>query len=101
MIENRNPVTEADFTMLLREALGLLEETHNDEVNDREYESAEAEEADPDGKIEFDVRTFEEACLLTNNAGIVVKIGNREFQVQVVRTDSHIDEDGESDEDGE
>lgn len=32
------------------------------------------------------IRTFEQAMVLSGNAGIVVKIGNAEFQLSIVRS---------------
>jgi hypothetical protein len=94
-------VTEADFAMLLREVLMQAEETHNDEIGSTQYETEAEEDEALKGKVEFDVRTFEEAVLLTNNAGLIVKIGKREFQVTIVRSDAYQQEDEESDDSDE
>jgi hypothetical protein len=58
-------MNERDFCELLGEA--LFEHAEN---NDRE---------------EPDIQTFEEAGLLTKNKGIVVRLGEMEFQVSIVR----------------
>jgi hypothetical protein len=58
-------MNERDFCELLGEA--LFEYAEN---NDRE---------------EPDIQTFEEAGLLTKNKGIVVRLGEMEFQVSIVR----------------
>ena len=41
---------------------------------------------DEENEIEggVDIQTFEDACLMTNNKGLVVKIGKKKFQITVV-----------------
>jgi hypothetical protein len=39
-----------------------------------------------EGPVEVSIRSFESAGVLTNNAGFVVAINGREFQVSVVRS---------------
>lgn len=36
--------------------------------------------------VAVSIRTFESAMLMTNAAGLVVKIGNAEFQISIVRS---------------
>jgi hypothetical protein len=65
-LEPYEEMSEAEFADLLEEALD--EHAKND---DRETPR---------------IRTFREAGLLTRNEGIVVRLGDQEFQVTVVRS---------------
>ena len=61
--------TEDDIVDMISEALYLYE--------------AEYEVEDPDEQIS--TRTYEEVGMLTSNAGLVLRIGDEEYQITVVK----------------
>lgn len=62
------PVTEQEMADLMEESLsGRLEELCGEGT-------------------EYGIRSFEDACVLTLNKGLVVKIGRHEFQITVVQS---------------
>lgn len=73
-IETVRPTTEEEFVQFLQEAFMEVEEQHNDEMGE------------DDEELEIEARTFREACVLTSNEGLVVRIGGREFHVTVVQS---------------
>lgn len=74
------PMTEAE----LAEAIGkCLSPDTSDEGIDQVMGAAFGE-GGPAGR--FELRSFADAGLLTNDAGIVVRIGSAEFQITVVRS---------------
>lgn len=74
------------------------DEDSQDELNDGEFENMDEEEFEAflaDAITEFAeendaartrIRTFADAALLTGNKGLVVRIGEAEFQLTVVRS---------------
>lgn len=74
------------------------DEDRQDELDDGEFEDMDEEEFETflaDAITEFAeendaprtrIRTFAEAALLTGNKGLVVRIGEAEFQLTVVRS---------------
>jgi len=38
------------------------------------------------GSQKYEIQSFENAGILTNDAGLVLKIGNQEFQITVIRS---------------
>ncbi|MCA9605655.1 MAG: hypothetical protein KC619_08680 [Myxococcales bacterium] len=69
MEEQANELTERDFEGLLTEAIERFAE--------------ESEEPVMEAGVE--VTTFEAAGLLTDNRGLVIEIGDAEFQVSIIR----------------
>lgn len=63
-------MTENDLVELIRNG---LDESASVELDEDEYGS-------------MDIRTFGESGVLTSNKGLVVRIGDDEFQVTVVRS---------------
>lgn len=64
-------MNEAEFAGILTEALELWREK-------------QIEDSDGKKRPEIQVRSFTEACLLTDNEGIVVNLDGTTFQVQVL-----------------
>ena len=71
-------MNEHDVEALIAEALGNLIET----LNEDEYADV------PDGLDEVDaIRTFADAGVLSDNAGLVIRLGDgSEFQVSIVQS---------------
>ncbi|MEQ8719659.1 MAG: hypothetical protein RLO52_30205 [Sandaracinaceae bacterium] len=70
MEEQANELTERDFEALLTEAIERFAE-HSEE---------------PVMKAAVEVTTFAAAGLLTDNRGLVIEIGDAEFQVSIIRS---------------
>lgn len=70
---------ENEFSEVLK---ALLEDS--DELPDLVAEIVGEDEAEEAGNLR--VKTFEDAMLMTNNAGLVVRIGDAEFQITIVRS---------------
>lgn len=73
-MEHTNPETETEFSTLLQEALLELQEKHNDERSDGEPE------------VEINTRTFADSGLMTRSEGLIVRVGEHEYQVTIVQT---------------
>ncbi|HBQ10767.1 MAG TPA: hypothetical protein DEF51_06105 [Myxococcales bacterium] len=69
MEEQANELTERDFEALLTEAIERFAEDSEEPVMEAGIE----------------VTTFEAAGLLTDNRGLVIEIGDAEFQVSIIR----------------
>jgi len=65
--------TEEEMVELLQEALAVW-------LDDQSLDGT------PLHQVDMDVKTFKEVGLLTQNQGILVRFGDVEFQVQVVRS---------------
>jgi len=68
-----------------------MTETQVVEMNVREILEAEADKlaCDAEGnetEARVSIRTFSEAGVMSGNAGLVVRIGDREYQVSIVRS---------------
>lgn len=83
MIEMSKPVTEQDFRQFLVEALTEAVDEFNDDVTNGEFETEQEEDEAIANKIDLSHRTFEEACYLTNDTGLVVTINGRKFNVTI------------------
>ncbi|GAB5546930.1 MAG: hypothetical protein SangKO_066900 [Sandaracinaceae bacterium] len=70
MDEHNNELSDRDLETLLAEAIELL--------------AAETEHPAMDEGVEL--TTFENAGVLTDNRGLVIEIGDAEFQVSIVRS---------------
>ncbi len=71
-------MSESDLVELLEEAIFDKVEATNETNEDLEQEDFEP--------CDLQIRTFEAAMILTDDKGLVVRIGNAEFQITVVRS---------------
>ena len=76
-MQQLDDLSEDEFCEFLTEAI-----TNAVQTTDDAREEADEENFEP---TELRIRSFTEACLLTDNAGLVVRIGDVQYQVTVVR----------------